>query len=146
MSFIPGYCTASYADKINTSSEWASLLVEEKDFAIVMGRQYIDGKYLCKNSSDWDTDDETTIPEEIKWANAFLAEQYALGTLTSTKIQPSGVITRKKVKAGSVESDTTYAGNNSIKAAIKIDPFPEITLIIGSYCSLGAGTENLIRV
>ena len=145
MTIKAGYCTAVYADTINSSTEWLVLSNDEKEFAISMGRNYIDSKYSCLDSSNWDTTDSTTIPTEVQWSNATLAEQYAQGTLTTTSAY-SGPITKKKVKAGDAEVETTYQGLYSSSGGKTKDPFSEVTLMLSAYCTYGNSSRTLIRV
>jgi len=146
MAFQSGYCTESYANSVNETTEWISSSPQQKEFAISIGRNYIDSKYTCVDSTTWDITDPTTIPEEVQWANAYLAEQYILGNLTTTSPQPNGNIVSQRVKAGSVESETTYQGERSSAQPKYVDPFPDITLMLQSYCSLGNNSKHLTRV
>lgn len=152
MALRLGYCTVLYANSVNDSSAWDDLSVTQKEFAISAGRNFIDSHYACtakysdSSSSDyWDTADYTTIPDEIQWANAYLSDQYAIGTLTASS-DKSGPITKKKVKAGEVEVETTYQGLYASSGGKSKDPFPDVTLMISQYCALGSANVTLIRV
>jgi len=144
MAFSTGYCTVSYANSINDNETWDDLSTTQKELAISVGKNYIDSTYTCEDSSLWDITDTTTIPEEIQMANALLANSYITGELTDDSKQTSGPITHKKVKAGSVETSTTYLGFYSPSTKIS-DSNKDITLMISAYCTLG-NTGNLIRV
>jgi len=144
MAYLVPYCTVAFATSINKSDEWSDASVSDKEMALVYGRLFIDQNYSCE-SDLWDTDDYLTIPDEVQRANAILAEQHVQGVLLPTEDPKSGPIVQKKVKAGSVESETTYQGIYS-KAGKKIDQKPEVTMILSPYCSLGNGNKNLIRV
>ena len=145
MAYLAGYCELSFANVNNTSSAWSSASSTQKSFAISMGRIYIDDKYSCIDSSTWDTTDYTTIPDEVQLANAMLAEEYISGTLIETELQPSGPITKKKVKAGSVETETTYKGYYSRSASHK-DQHPYVTMLLSPYCTYGNSSKELTRV
>jgi len=146
MAFLPGYCTVVYADTVNVSAEWVAYTDPEKELAITMGRFYIDKNYTCLDSDDWDRDVVDSVPEEVQLANAKLAEEYALGILIPDfSADVSSPITKKKVKAGSVETDTTYAGYFTSRLKIEYDKKKEITLLLSPYCTFGS-TCNLIRV
>ena len=140
MSFSTGYCTVAYANTANeNSTTWDDLETAQKELAISMGKSFIDSKYTCSDSDDWDITDTTTIPEEIQYANAIMAERYSNGELFDTSDYKSGPIASKKVKAGSVETTTIYAGmySQSVKST---DNNKDITLMISAYCSLGSST------
>lgn len=144
MAYLPGYCELSYADANNESTDWTGSSVSEKNYAITVGRLYIDKNYTCENSL-WDTDDYTTIPEEVQKANSVLAEEYVSNTLINTDPKVSGPITKKRVKAGSVESEIIYKGYYS-RSSKSIDEQPETTMLLSPYCTLGSNGQNLIRV
>jgi len=143
MAYVVGYCDLAFANSINKSDEWSDADLSDKEMAIIYGRLFIDQAYTC-STDDWDTDDYTTIPDEVQRANALLAEMSILGTLLPLTDQVSGPVTHKKVKAGSVESETTYMGFYSTGSK-KIDQKPEITMLLSPYCSLGR-SRTLIRV
>ena len=145
MAYLLGYCELSYANLNNVSTEWSYASVADKNYAITIGRLYIDKNYVCLDSDLWDTTDYTTIPEEVQKANSILAEQYILGLLITTDKKESGPIVKTRVKAGSVESETVYKGYYS-KSGSKIDEQPEVTMLLSAYCSLGNSGQNLIRV
>ena len=144
MAYLEGYCNITFANSVNESDAWSDASSSEKTMALTYGRLFIDKNYTCSNTDTWDTDDYTTIPDEVQRANAILAEMHLLGTLLSTEPLPSGPITQKKVKAGSVESEVTYMGAYSAGGK-NIDQKPEITMLLSPYCTLG-GNVDLIRV
>lgn len=144
MAYLVGYCDLAFANSINKSDEWSDASSSEKQMAITYGRLFIDQTYTCSDTEDWDVTDYTTIPDEVQRANAILAEYHILGTLLPLTEQVSGPITQKKVKAGSVESETTYMGAYASKGKT-IDQKPEITMLLSPYCSLGK-SRDLIRV
>jgi len=144
MAYVVGYCDVAFADTINVSTEWTNATISEKEMAITYGRLFIDKNYSCSDTDEWDTDDYTTIPDEVQRANAILAEQSVQGILLTTDPGFSGPITSTKVKAGSVESEKTYLGAYST-ATKKTDQKPEITMLLSPYCTLGK-SKYLIRV
>lgn len=144
MAFATGYCTVLYANSVNENDTWDNLESSAKELAISVGKNYIDSVYTCADSTEWDITDISTIPEEIQLANAKLANSYADGTLTDDSEDKSGPITYKKVKAGSVETATTYLGFYSQSTGSR-DKNKDITLMISAYCTIG-NTGNLIRV
>lgn len=145
MAYLDGYCDLAYANSQNKSSTWLYASNADKNYAITIGRIYIDKNYTCSDTSTWDTADYTTIPEEVQKANAILAEQQILGLLITTDPVTSGPIVKKRSKAGSVESEIVYKGYYS-KSGNKADEQPEATMLLSPYCSLGNSGQNLIRV
>ena len=153
MAFELGYCDLSYANGVNLTDEWSYAETPQKEFSLSIAKKYIDSKYNCGNSYYdssssyyWDTTDYNTIPEEVKWSNAYFAEQYILGNLTATNTNTvSGPVTKKKVKADSVEVETTYAGYFNASSRIK-DMFPDATIMLSKYCTLGNSNKTLTRV
>jgi len=147
MAFIPPYTDISFADLYNSSEAWSLLNDAQKDFALSFARSYIDKNYTCLKSytETWNTDDLTTIPDNVQWANAVIAEKYALGELSGNEIEVSGPITHKKVKAGSVESETTYLGSRSTSAGSSFLDYKDVTNMLSPYCTLG-NSGNLTRV
>lgn len=145
MSYLLGYCDITFADTVNSSSEWTSASDDEKNLAITYGRLYIDQTYTCEDS-EWDTSDYSTIPYEVQRANAILAEQYVLGELIQNPEDiNSGPVTKDRVKAGSVEVETTYMASQS-KYIKFVDQKPEITMLLSQVCSIGSSNSDLIRV
>lgn len=145
MAYLLGYCELTFANANNNSDAWLRASSTEKNFAITMGRIYIDEVYTCLDSDDWDTTDYTTIPDEVQLANSMLAEEYISGTLIDTDVKTSGPVTKKKVKAGPVESETTYKGYYS-RSGSSVDEHPYITMLLSPYCTYGNSGNDLIRV
>jgi len=141
---LNGYCTVAYADSVNVTTEWVASTTEEKEFAITISARFIDSTYTCLESADWI--DDLTTPEEVQWANAYLAEQYILGSLTTSEPIPNGNITQKMVKAGSVETMTTYQGLYGASSGKFKDQYKEATLMLTEYCTLGNSSKTLTRV
>lgn len=105
MALNPPYCTLAEADVyLDGVAIWESAEDEAKNSALFWGRVYIDSKYRCPNL---DSDNPT---DEIKFANALLAEDYLNGTLLNSEGDREPFISRKRAKAGSVEVETHYIG------------------------------------
>ena len=134
MALITPYCTLVEADVfLSTSSTWNNASDTEKNSALFWGRIYIDSKYACV---DWTTLDTTpSYPEELKYANALLAEAYIDGTLFDVDETGNRVLTSKRVKAGDVEVEKRYQGDRSFSIGNKIDEFPEVTALLAEYCN-----------
>ena len=151
MAFITPYCSVSYADGYNQSTEWLSTSLPNKELALSNGRLYIDQWYTCGDKADWEVCINETIPtydcvpEEVQYANALLAEKYILGTLT-TKKETSGPITMKRVKAGSVESETQYQGSEAQYTGSSFNELEEITMLLSPYCTFGSSSARVRRV
>jgi len=143
MAYLAPYTDIAFADTVNLSAEWAALSDDEKNLALTYGRLFIDKNYTC-STTDWDTNDLTTIPDEVQRANAILADQYTTSELFVTD-QKSGPISREMVKAGSVESETEYMGSNAMYTK-NTDQKPEITMLLSDSCTLGSGNQDVIRV
>ena len=143
MAYVTPYCELSFANSINVSDEWEDAETSDKDMALVYGRLFIDQSYTC-DDTDWDTSDYSTIPEEVQRSNAILAEMYIQGVLFPDSKGASGPVTKKRVKAGSVESETTYLGFYAAYTKTT-DQKPEITMLLSPYCSFGSN-KDLIRV
>lgn len=144
MAYLTGYCDLAYANLNNKTTEWSRATLNNKNYAITIGRIYIDKNYTCENSL-WDTDDYTTIPEEVQKSNSILAEKYILGELINLDPKVSGPIVKERVKAGTAESETVYKGYYS-KSSKFIDLQPETTMLLSPYCIIGSSGQNLIRV
>lgn len=130
MAIQSGYCTNTYADDVNAESlEWDNLEDEQKTYAISIARMYIDDKYVCSTF-------EEPYPDELLTANALFADKHAKGLLfINPNVDTKGMVISKRVKAGSVESETEYSelkGNN-----LGADRFTEISMLLSIYCSFG---------
>jgi len=139
MALQEGYADIAYANTIHSSTEWLSANTDKKNYALSMGRYYIDTKYTCTEFYD-------PYPDELLTSNSILAEQYLLGTLYLTPVvDPAGHLTGKEVKAGSVSSKKTYSETRG--ANMGADRFPEVSLLLSPYCSYSKVSSNrLIRV
>jgi len=144
MAFILGYCDIDFANIYNLSDEWIDSTNNEKEFALSFARSYIDSKYVCADKADWDTSDYTTIPDEVQWANARIAERYIQGDYSGEKTNKSGPIVQERVKAGEVETETTYKGLYSSSGG-KLTNDIEISNVLSPYCTINTN-KTLIRV
>ncbi len=105
MALVTPYVTLAEADVyLDGITAWESSEDEQKNAALFWGRVFIDSKYNCP---DHDPDDPT---DEIKYANALLAEDYINGTLLQSDGTGEPSISEKSVKAGPVEVETKYIG------------------------------------
>jgi len=105
MALVTPYITIAETDVyLEGSAIWDSAEDEQKNAALFWGRIYIDSKYSCP---DHDPDAPT---DEIKYANALLAEDYLAGTLLNTEGTSEPTVSAKMVKAGPVEVETKYLG------------------------------------
>ena len=151
MAFKTPYCSVTYADGYNETTEWLSTTPANKELALSQAALYIDQWYTCVSKADWEVCINETIPtydcvpEEVQYCNAILAEMHILGTLT-TKNETSGPITMKKVKAGSVESEVQYQGSFASYTGSKFNEIEEITRMLSPYCTFGASNSKTTRV
>jgi hypothetical protein len=97
---------------------------------------YIDVTYRCS----WNTNDGT--PDNVKEANAFLANQHLTQSLW-THQDGLAPVQFTSVKAGSVESKTSYAEHGGSRW---VDPFPDVTALLAyngvCYITKGTVTSN----
>ena len=131
MALKTPYCTVTEANAyLRTNDAWTSLSVTEKDAHLLNGRYYIDSNYTCSEI------DETAIPDEFKYANALLAEADLATSIFTVDETGGSPVLGKRVKAGSVESETIYAGSRSTSPRLgAVDPYPKVTSILSAYCS-----------
>lgn len=129
------YCTLSEADSyLEGSSSWESAEDEAKNTALFWGRVYIDSNYSCPSLT------ETNVSDEIKYANALLAEDYIEGTLLPSSGSKKPSITSKRSKAGPVESEIKYAGS------YKENPQQDVDSLLNNQCTkLGANLKIMSR-
>ncbi len=146
MALKTPYATIQEADiYLSENDAWLDLDNSAKNNHLINGRYYIDSNYTCTELVNGDP-----IPEEYVYANALLAEaDLAKGLYTVDKTVNSPVV-KKMVKAGEVESETTYAGSRSTSLSMNsVDPYPAITSILNEFCSLknkqSFKTVDLIR-
>lgn len=137
MALIDPYCTIAEADVfLDTSSSWNAASDSEKTIALFWGRTYIDSNYTCV---DW-TDillfpDYPELPENLKYANALLADEYLNGNLFNAAPTGNKEVVKKRVKAGDVEAETTYRGESGTDSGSSVDPFPSVSALLAEWCS-----------
>ena len=134
-ALLPAYISVVDADEWAKSTEWDALDDDGKEIALSWGRMYIDGSYSCTPAIDAEDPSDS-----VQIANALLGDYYAQGKLYPTGGDHTGELSGKKIKAGSVEMDKTFA-QSSGGSLIKADPFPEVTnllLSVGCTTSLGS--------
>lgn len=108
---------------------WLNASITEKDKALYYGRVYFDKYYSCV---DHDADAPT---DSVKYANALLGNLYFKNTLFAK--DPAQRIGLKRVKAGSVESETEYLGGLTIITTNEVDA------VLASECTKLAGSLNI---
>lgn len=151
MALIDPYCTIVEADAfLDTSSSWNAVSDSEKTTALFWGRTYLDSYYTCINWDDELVNDlYPDYPDNLKYANALLADEYIKGNLFKVSATGNKEIVKKRVKAGDVESETTYRGEAGTDSGVGIDPFPEVTSLLAEWCSAnidsGLGNIRLVR-
>lgn len=143
MALIDSYCTIAEADVfLANSAIWSEATDTEKTSALFWGRMYIDSKYTCV---DWATLDTTPdYPEELKYANALLAEAYLDGSLFEFDETGGRVLTSKRIKADTIEIEKRYQGDRSFSTGSALDPFPEITALLTTWCTKQGTNPHLI--
>lgn len=142
MALKEPYATVAQANSyLSANDDWSDLDTVDKETYLLNGRYYIDSNYNCAEEVDMDN-----IPEEYVYANSLLAEFDLASGLFSVSDTGNAPIVKKMVKAGEVESETTYAGSRSTGLALDgIDQFPVVTSVLNEYCSLlkGQGIKNI---
>ncbi|RLF44888.1 MAG: hypothetical protein DRN17_03615 [Thermoplasmata archaeon] len=136
MALATPYCTIDEAtDYLGESVIWEDAELIQKNNALFWGRVYLDSTYSCAIF------DETDPPDEIKYANALLAEDWLDGSLIDDGSKVSGSVKMKRVKAGSVESETEYrtgtSGGNSQD---------DVDKLLSGLCKKKGYTKFVLRV
>lgn len=133
MALKTPYATIQQADSyLSENDDWLDLDNSVKNTHLINGRYYIDSNYICTELVDG-----AAIPEEYVYANTLLAEIDSKKGLFSVDKTVNSPVVKKKVKAGEVESETTYAGNRSKSLSLhSVDPYPAITSLLNEFCSL----------
>ena len=125
------YASVAEADAFLSNDDvWLELEENVKEDALLWGRYYIDTKFTC-------TVDSEVIPEEFKFANTLLAKDYTLqGDLF---FDNEDSVKKKFVKAGEVESETTYmSGKKSSPASVS-----KSIAVLHAYCSDGSTLKRV---
>ncbi len=128
------YTTIEFADTVNLGATWTGLGDSDKQKHIDYASLFIDKNYSCWfNVSD--------VPDQIQRACSLLANESAEGNLNVAKTD--GKLKKKRVKAGSVESEKEYSTSNSISNQ---DKYPEADLLMTGYCKSMGGSIDLTRI
>lgn len=134
---------------LSENDDWLDLSSSEKNVYLVNGRYFIDSNYAFYDEIDED-DVPDDVADELKYANSLLAEFDLATGIYNVSASGNAPVVSKKVKAGSVETETDYAGNRSSSLRIDgIDPYPAVTSILSEYCYRSKGsslkTSSLLR-
>ena len=124
--------------------DWIALTEEQKTAHLVNGRYFMDSAYTCTELPDEDNDGlPDDIPEEYKYANSLLAQIDMTSGLFNVDDTAGSPVVSKRVKAGSVESETSYAGQFSASTKLNaIDPYPQITSLLSGYCYINKSSST----
>lgn len=130
------YCTVAEADTILAdNAAWLALGAGTKQDALTTARYYMDAQFQCNVSS-------TETPEELKYANAWLAADDALNGGLYESSNTRAVIKRKKVKAGPVETEKEYFSNTDFVP----DSYDKVRNLLVGYCvAVSPNTVHLVR-
>jgi len=128
------YATNAEADIINAGiTAWTSLPEPTKTTHLIWARRYIDKYYVLPLI------DMAAVQEEIIEGSAKLA----LANITTPlySIRPKATIVKSKsVGASGATTSKTFAGGD----VTLVDPFPEVTMILSTSCSLRTGSINSV--
>jgi len=138
MALVTPYCTVAEANSyLLGHTTWEDAETADKNSALFWGRVYFDSNYSCVEF------DEDTPPDEIKYANALLAEDHLQGTLIETGNETKGAVTLKRTKAGSIESETEYTASGS-KAS---DAQDDVNQLLHDICKkINKSVKMVLRV
>lgn len=140
------YATISEANSyLSGNDAWSALSSSQKNNYLINGRYFIDANYTCSEAVDM-----TAIPDEYKFANSLLAGYDLSASLFAVTEHGDNPVTKKKVKAGDVESEVEYAGNRSTSLKMgSIDKYPQVTSLLSEFCTLnsssGVKCSSLLR-
>lgn len=140
------YATIEQADVyLENNDAWLDLDDEVKNTHLLNGRYFIDSKYTCDDLADEDGDSlPDVIPEEYIYANTLLAQFDSVSGIFTVDETGGSPVVSKKVKAGSVESEKSYAGQFSSSTKLNsIDPYPQITSILNAYCTINKTSSTI---
>jgi len=106
MDLIEPYVTLADANTFLGSKEpWNSTADAQKSMALSYARMYIDANYSCYELNM----EEDPVPDYIQIANAELANNYLTDSENLFPSESEANLTKKRVKAGSVESEKEYS-------------------------------------
>ena len=135
MALVTPYVTLAEADVyLVDRTSWEDADDDVKNNALFWGRIYIDSIYNCPDLID-DPDNPT---DQIKFANALLAEDWIQGNLLNTSGTTEPTVKMKRVKAGSVESETEYLGGTVN------NPQQDVDALLSSECSKRVGIAKMV--
>lgn len=125
LTAFEAFCTIAEADSyLEDDSIWQDTADESKNAALLKARYYMEGKFSCTI--------EGGIPDELKYSNTLLASDYVK---SPTSFESAQNVKKKRVKAGSVESEIENLGGGSKSPA----SWKIVKSIMQSYCpSTGA--------
>ncbi len=141
MALKTAYATSAEADVyLATNATWLALTDSEKDAHLLNATYYIDKNYNCTFSD--------TVEDEAGYACSILAAKDMASSIYTVDDTGGSSIVEKEVKAGSVLTKKRYGGSFSSSAST-IDPYPEVSAILGDYCSLikqnGLSSASVVR-
>ena len=135
MALQEPYISSTEADEyLEDSAAWNNATDSEKDQALFWGRIYIDTNFTCSALIA----DPANPSENVKYANALLAEDWLEGTLFQGEDTRKGTMVHKRVRAGSVESQKSYYVGSAQE---------DISNLLSSECSKNiAKTKQILRM
>lgn len=135
MALKTPYCSVAKADEILAGdAKWTTLSAGVKQDALTKARYWLDSKFTCQiNDAD--------PPEEILYANAWLAVDYANAKLYEVA-ERKQTVKSESVKAGSVSSEVVYSAQSSY-----IPPSYDLvaSVLIGYCVNRGVLSVPLVR-
>ena len=133
---VEPYVTVAEADVyLANSTIWQASTTEEKDTALFWGRLYLDSNYSCIYF------DSDSPPDEIKYANSLLGEDYLDGTLIKTGSESSGKVKLKRSKAGGVESEKEFFQPGETLSSYRDD----VDTLLYGICSKKSSNRAILR-
>jgi len=130
------YTTTAEADAVLLySSKWTVSTSSQKANALKWARIYFDDVY---DTSLFDSDEPPSI---VKEANAILADEHLKKDLWTYQDPDESTVSSTSVSAGAVSSSKSY--DTSKKHKWK-DPFPYVTALVVSLCSIKKGSGSSI--
>lgn len=136
MSLKTPYCSVAEADVIlQDNNDWLSSTETNKLSALTEARYYLDSSYSCSV-------DENDIPEELKVANAWLANDALVGEGLYDTATTTEYVKSKMVKAGPVTTSKEFFSPSSFTPATKakVD-----TYLAGICFKLNSNASFLVR-
>lgn len=106
MALKTPYCSVAKANEILAGdTTWTPLTDAAKLDALTKARYWLDSKFTCQINED-------DVPEEVMYANAWLASDYAGAKLYEVATRKQ-TVKSESVKAGSVSSEVVYSSQSS---------------------------------